>query len=352
MTEPRRNLLKRIRNRVTSLPRRIRLAIAHSSVGNPALRPLHDWYVAKDHEREIRAVAAGQRRFERDHAGDSTSFYMLRRNVHRLEKGLIMRPRRASFGADYIRQTVELYERAAQIPNFDVSELRWADQVLSEYFSVVDSSVPNVESARQAFQSACVASSAPRTAVPFLRDLNARPVASEDFYKLCVKRRSVRWFQDRQVAREHIDCAIQSAVQAPSACNRQPFQFRVFDSPAEAQQICSIAIGTRGFFHQVPAVAVLVGRLRAYPLSRDRHAIYIDAALAAMSFMLALECEGLASCPINWPDQEPQESTIRDMLQLEDDERVIMFVGFGWPDPEGMVPFSAKKGMEEIRRWS
>lgn len=35
----------------------------------------------------------------------------------------------------------------------------------------------------------------------------------------------------------------------------------------------------------------------------------------------------------------------------EDDERVVKLVAFGWPDPSGMVPYSAKKCLDELRRY-
>jgi nitroreductase len=132
-------------------------------------------------------------------------------------------------------------------------------------------------------------------------------------------------------------------VQAPSACNRQPFIFRVFNEPELARQIVSIPLGTKGFSHQVPAVAVVVGQMRAYPLERDRHVIYIDGALAAMSFLFALETLGLSSCVINWPDEQPYERRMKAALNLASDERVVMLIAFGWADPEGGIPYSAKR---------
>jgi hypothetical protein len=44
---------------------------------------------------------------------------LLRRNTHRLEKGLIMRPRRAVFGANYIGETVTIFRRASEVATFD-----------------------------------------------------------------------------------------------------------------------------------------------------------------------------------------------------------------------------------------
>ena len=41
----------------------------------------------------------------------SENVFLLRRNVHRLEKGLLMRPRRPVFGLKYIEELVNAYER-------------------------------------------------------------------------------------------------------------------------------------------------------------------------------------------------------------------------------------------------
>jgi nitroreductase len=284
----------------------------------------------------------------------ASSSFLLRRNTHRLEKGLLMRPRRSSFAADYIGETVEAFERTLRAAPDEWeanSEVSWANDVLSEYFSVVDDSDPAVEKARRRFSGASPSDpSDVRQAVPYRRDLSKPLAVSFDsFMDLCRRRRSVRWYLDRPVPRELVDRALQAAAQSPSACNRQPFTFRIFDDRESVRRIASIPLGTRGFGDSLPAVAVLVGRLRAYPLARDRHAIYVDGALASMTFMFALETLGLASCPLNWADQEPQESLMREALKLEPDERVIMCIAYGWPDPDGMVAYSAKRPLEQLR---
>jgi len=102
----------------------------------------------------------------------------------------------------------------------------------------------------------------------------------------------------------------------------------------------------------LPAIGAVIGRLRAYPEERDRHVIYIDGALAAMSFMLALETVGLSSCAINWPDVAAHEEKIAKLLGLAPDERVVMLIGFGHADPDGKIPYSAKKPLASMRHWN
>lgn len=189
--------------------------------------------------------------------------------------------------------------------------------------------------------------------VPYARDLSRPPtVGYDDLLALSRRRRSVRWYLPKPVERETVDRAIEVAAQAPSACNRQPFEFRIVDDPALLAKVAAIPPGTAGFVHNLPAIAAVVGKLDAFAKERDRHLIYIDGALAAMAFIYALESQGLASCCINWADSGREERAMRAALSLRPEERVVMLIAFGYPDPDGMVPFSAKAPLEVLRRFN
>jgi nitroreductase len=168
-------------------------------------------------------------------------------------------------------------------------------------------------------------------------------VSYEQFVALVRRRRSVRWFEQRPVPRELVMQAVEAAAQAPSACNRQPFLFRYFGEPVDAARVAGIAMGTAGYAQNIPALVVVLGDLGCYPEERDRHVAYIDASLAAMQFMLALETLGLASCPINWPDIEHRERAMAHELELPWHLRPVMLLAIGYAEPAGGVPFSAKK---------
>jgi nitroreductase len=139
---------------------------------------------------------------------------------------------------------------------------------------------------------------------------------------------------------------------SPSACNRQPFFFRFLEGRDQASQVAEIAMGTGGYSHQIPALVVVLGDWSAIEFERDRHLPYIDGSLAAMSFMLALETMGLASCAINWPDIEDRERRMDRALELPGHIRPIMLIAVGYPDPEGMVPYSQKKPTSSLIRTS
>jgi nitroreductase len=304
------------------------------------------FYYLRNHQfnREQQAVLYGKLMYENDISKQRGNEFLLRRNTHRLEKGLIMKDRREIFAREYIRETVQNYKQCIESANISKESLEWCHDVLCKYFSVVGDD-PIVNQAKDIFHSFDNQKNAIK--IPYkLKKQNQ--VSFEQFYQLTIQRRSVRWFDNRPVPREITQKALKAALNSPSACNRQPFKFYIFDKPEMAQKIGGIPMGTKGFSQNFPAVAVIVGELRAYPFERDRHVIYIDGSLAAMSFMFALESLGLSSCPINWPDVEKLEQKMEKALDLEKDQRPIMLIAYGYADKEGEIPYSAKKTPEQI----
>ncbi len=300
---------------------------------------------SRQFRREHRAVLAGRLAYYRGLDQPLRSSPLLRRNVHRLEKGLVMQPRAATFAADYIEETVDEFARLRAAGRLDPVEDQWAADVLAEYFVVVQDTPPIAQArARHALLASMPTGPAERRAIPHARSTWPDvPVSYAQFLDLCRRRRSVRWFEQRPVPRELVMQAVDAAAQAPSACNRQPFLFRYFGVPADAARIAGMAMGTAGYAENIPALVVVLGDLACYPEERDRHVVYIDASLAAMQFMLALETLGLAACPINWPDIEYRERTMDRELDLPRHLRPVMLIALGYADPAGGVPFSAKK---------
>lgn len=298
---------------------------------------------------EGQAVIAGRIRFIDNQEGVDETNYYLRRAVHRLEKGLIMEPRRPIFAVEYIEAAVSAYKNSLG-KGVNETELLWARDVLREYFRTV-SSHPVVDKARVAFEATSSShdDSSP-TNIPYPASNRGNTLISyEEFEQLAMHRRSVRWYEQHPVPRLLIDKAIKVALQAPSACNRQPYSFLIYDDPAMIEKVGKLPMGVAGFDHNFPVLIAVVGRLRAYSHPRDRHAIYVDGSLAAMGFMYALETLGLSTCPINWPDIPERELAARKLLHLDPDERIVMFISVGYARPSGGIPFSEKAPIDQAR---
>ena len=331
------------------------------SVNSKKMSALYYLLFDRSFDRELQAVLAGRIQHIDDTNKLKANYFLLVRNTHRLEKGLLMRPRRPIFGKDFITETVDsfsgIWTQEEHIgPN---PQMKWFFDVLSEYFANMDLTDPLIKAEEQRFREVVGRAKDPKQLningkrVPYLRlDQNKSSIDFEEFYKLCKQRRSVRWFLDKPVPRELIDKAIMSANQAPSACNRQPFEFRVFDDPEMVKEVVKFPMGTKGYGHSIQVMVVIVGNLDAYFDERDRHVMYIDASLASMSMMFALETMGLSSCSINWPDMEDREQKMESFLKLEKYQRPIMCMGIGYPDPEGLVAFSEKRPINQIRKYN
>jgi nitroreductase len=313
-------------------------------------------------QREHRAVLQGRLNFVTTKGRASDSSSLLRRNTHRLEKGILSRPRRSVFAVDYIEETVDNYVRAVILhvdgPGQDDVELQWATDVLGEYFNVTDKSDKTINEMRLRYNAVSEKSFAEmpersEKRAPYIRDLSPAPSVSFDsFLALALRRRSVRWFNGQPVPRSLIEKAVTAARQSPSACNRQPFEFRVFDDPEILKYVAALPAGTAGFSQNFPCIIVVLGRQGNYFDERDRHLVYIDGALAAMGFIYALETLGLASCCINWPDIKERELEASKILNLAVDERPVMFLAVGYPDEDGLVAYSEKKPIGQLCKYN
>lgn len=325
----------------------------------PALSSIYYGCFNPSFRREHQSVLAGKVKYLNEGRLDKSNYFLLTRNTHRIEKGLLMRPKRPVFAKDYIGETIDSFEKLwSKQEMISNPQMKWFHDVLESYFeSCISDEVIDLQRARfnnvvkNGNYDLCVEGMS--KSIPYYRSsVSKTDIDFDRFFSLTKQRRSVRWFLDKPVPRELLDKAVLAANQSPSACNRQPYEFRFFDEPELVKKVADLPMGTKGYGDNIPVMAVLVGNLDAYFDERDRHVIYIDASLAAMSFMLALETLGLSSCAINWPDIEVREQKMTEFLKLEKHQRTILCIGIGYPDPQGKVACSEKRPLTLLRKYN
>ncbi len=346
-----RAILGRIRLALAAVRRVLMKCASRSGIGSSLYYAFLSWSFRKEQQALLQGLV-----MHADRAGPAGDEYALRRNIHRLEKGMCMRPRRDVFAVGYITKTVSAYQKAVRQYAQDAErreEITWAYEVLKLYFGLVGGH-PSIEEARKKFESLPIPTSGSADEyVPRVRGTSDGPcVRYDDLLALAEGRKSVRWFIPKKVPREVVDRAITVALCSPSACNRQPFVFRIVDDPDLVSEVASVPMGTKGYHENIPAIVAVVGHQRAFAEERDKHLIYIDGSLAAMSFIYGLESQGVSSCSINWPDIDEKQAALGVLLGLEPDERVIMLIAIGYADPEGMVCRSQRKSLGRLRRYN
>jgi hypothetical protein len=236
---------------------------------NKILCALHYSIVSLSFYREFFAVFSGKMAYYKNSFHKEGNVFLLRRNTHRIEKGLIMRPLKDVFALEYIGETVENFIALRQISTlnkFEPSTLQWCEEVLIKYFNTV-APHPVINSSKKLFFSEInyETCKSEQNKIPYKRQ-KRNLISYQSFHELCIQRRSVRWFQDKKVPRDIILKAIDATRFSPSACNRQPFYFRIFDDKKLAQEVGAIPGGTKGFNQNFQAIAVVVGDFKCISL--------------------------------------------------------------------------------------
>lgn len=116
-----------------------------------------------------------------------------------------------------------------------------------------------------------------------------------DFYDVVKNRRSIRGYKNNPVPDEALERIAEAVRLAPSACNMQPWSFRIVLNDVMRSKIC--ACYSAEWLTKAPAIAVVLGnsdscwkRLEGEPI------IAMDIGIVMEHFVLAAAAEGLGTC--------------------------------------------------------
>jgi len=195
---------------------------------------------------------------------------------------------------------------------------------------------------------------------------------SQSFFNVMDKRRSVREFSDKAVAREVIENIIKSASTAPSGAHKQPWTFCVVENPELKRQIRTAAeeeerqsynsrmssdwledlkpLGTdwRKPFLEIAPYLIIVFR-RIYEVDQEgkkKNNYYVQESVGlATGFLLAaIHDAGLVSLthtpsPMNF---------LTKVLNRPNNEKPFLLIPVGYPAEECWVPDLKRKELEDV----
>ncbi|MFD1095617.1 nitroreductase family protein [Salegentibacter chungangensis] len=195
---------------------------------------------------------------------------------------------------------------------------------------------------------------------------------SREFYRFMDKRRSVREFSDKPVAKEVIENIIRTAGTAPSGAHKQPWTFCAVSSAELKAKIREAAekeekenyenrmserwkedlkiFGTdenKAFLETAPWLIVVCKK--AYDLGPDgekQNNYYVNESVGIACGMLiaAIHNAGLVTLthtpsPMNF---------LTEVLERPKNERAFLLLPVGYPSKEAYVPKMGRKGLGEI----
>lgn len=171
------------------------------------------------------------------------------------------------------------------------------------------------------------------------------------FERIVESRASVRDFDiEQKPSHGVIQRAIEMAVKSPSVCNRQTWRVHAFEGE-RAQKMLSLQNGNRGFGHRIPTILIVTSDMRFFGGSIERYQSWVDGGMFSMTLLLALHSIGLGAVALNWSVRNAQDNAIRKEAGIPNYERIIMFIGCGYPAEGVIVANSQRRPTETFIRW-
>lgn len=194
---------------------------------------------------------------------------------------------------------------------------------------------------------------------------------SHEFYQDLKRRRTVREFAARPVAREVIETCIRAAGTAPSGANMQPWHFVVVGNPEVKARIreaaereeeafysgrapdewleALAALGTdahKPFLEVAPYLIVIFAQSYGLKDGRKLKHYYVQESVGIATGMLitALHHAGLATLT----HTPSPMGFLREILQRPENERAYLILVTGYPAEDARVPVISRKSTNEI----
>lgn len=150
---------------------------------------------------------------------------------------------------------------------------------------------------------------------------------------LIFKRASVRSFKDEKVSDELIENLLKAGMQAPSACNAQPWEFIVVSDEKDKVAISEMhrfAAPARAASHLI----VTLGNLNA---SKVHGMIEQDLGACNENILLQATHEGLGAVWLGFHPIEDRTLKLKEYLNIPDYCIPFSVICVGWPERESEV---------------
>ncbi|GAB3035920.1 nitroreductase family protein [Mycobacterium bourgelatii] len=144
-------------------------------------------------------------------------------------------------------------------------------------------------------------------------------------------RRNVRQYLPKPVPEGDLKRIVEAGWRAPSARNRQPWDFVVVTEHGQLQELSTV---WRGAGHIASAAAAIVLVVPVPPDDRRRLTDQYDVGQATMAMMIAATDLGIGTGHSSVGDQDKARS----ILGVPDDHLVAFMLGVGYPADRPLTP--------------
>lgn len=191
---------------------------------------------------------------------------------------------------------------------------------------------------------------------------NQRPPLNEAEKNVVIEnmltRRAIRKYTSQQVEKTKLDTLLKSAIYAPSALNKQPWEVRVVQNKVLIDKINERFVAyAKGRNMQgsaaraaEPGFSVFHGATTVIVVARDveNNYSFLDVGLLTQNMLLSAHAIGLGTCPIGSVVpilNDPENSDLTDLLKFPQGYEVALAISVGYPDEK---PVAKERFAEKI----
>lgn len=251
--------------------------------------------------------------------------------AHVVEKGITMPNRRYNFGADNLMTLITLCNEYYQKGyNLKRTQFVAALSVIFEYELIhiennqaIPKNITNaISSLKELF---------PNVQIERQLVLNKADVfRQKDFKYIAENRHSIRNFCGT-IEMAKVLKAINLALTAPSACNRQPIRVHIVENYRVENclfnKIINLQNGNRGFGKDADKLIIVSANTETYLYPIERHAMYIDGGIFTMNLLYSLQYYNIAACTLNTSLLPKDDKLLKQLLVTDEEFIAIIAIG-------------------------
>ena len=252
-------------------------------------------------------------------------------NYHIIEKGLTMPNRHLGFGKEALLMLINKCKIFISRYGIDDLQLQHSIRLIKEYKELHENHNFTLD------KDLSVVLSDFCKLYKKIEPFHHEKISKEDYFSktyspfnvFSASRHSSRYFTGELIDNTKLREAVKLALNAPSACNKQPCRVYYVKNYLLVQKILKLQSGNRGFGHSISSILLLTADIRSYSRFEDRNSAYVDGGILAMNLLYALHFYKIGAIPLLYISSRKRNCELQSYVKLSDAEIPILIIGVG-----------------------
>jgi len=160
-------------------------------------------------------------------------------------------------------------------------------------------------------------------------------------------RRSIRRYSEKAIEKQMVDKIIQAGMYAPSAVNKQPWHFVIFNDESSKDAIMEVHRSSAMLKHAQACILVCYDE----DLQYDEGYGSVDCSAATQNMLLAAHALGLGACWVGIYPREARMAALKTIFQLPAQVIPFAVIAMGYPAEEKSTPERLKPERIHHEKW-